>query len=82
MEDQAQRIGRLFFDRLEKLLSDPENELKAADYEMVRKVLSDNSITISQVRRGDFGKVVQTAAEEFPFPGDDDAAEEYATPIQ
>lgn len=42
-------------------------DLKAADFEMIRKLLSDNSITLASIRRGDFGHVAQEAAESFPF---------------
>lgn len=43
-------------------------DLTAAEGELVRKVLSDNSITFASVRRGDFGDFARKAAEEFPFP--------------
>lgn len=42
-------------------------EVPAATLEVIRKVCQDNAITISSVRRGDFGPVAQTAAENFPF---------------
>lgn len=44
-----------------------EGEIPAATLEVIRKVCQDNAITISSVRRGDFGQVAQHAAESFPF---------------
>lgn len=38
--------------------------------ECVRKLLSDNSVTLASVRRGQFGALVQEVAEEFPFNDD------------
>lgn len=84
MKTQAQRLGALFFDRIEKMLADTDTQLTAAEYEMVRKVLSDNSITLSQVERGDFGKLAQSAAKDFPtvdtdpdYPFQDSGPEAY-----
>lgn len=45
-------------------------DMKAADLEFIRKLSQDNSVTLAQVRRGDFGRVAQTVAEQFPFPGE------------
>ena len=42
--------------------------MKAADFEFVRKLSSDNSITFASVKRGDFGSVAAQVADEFPFP--------------
>lgn len=59
----------LFVGHLIKVLS-TDGEIPAASLEVIRKVCQDNAITISSVRRGDFGKVAQVAAEEFPFNDD------------
>lgn len=50
-------------------LKDMDNDDKRTPslMEVGRKLLSDNSVTIASVRRGDFGKVAQEAAEQFPF---------------
>lgn len=42
--------------------------MKAADFEFLRKLSADNSITFASVKRGDFGLVAAQVAEEFPFP--------------
>lgn len=44
-----------------------DGDIPAATLEVIRKVCQDNAITISSVRRGDFGQLAATAAEEFPF---------------
>lgn len=43
-------------------------EMSAAEMELGRRLCADSSVTLSQVRRGDFGEVARRAAEEFPFP--------------
>lgn len=35
--------------------------------ECVRKLMSDNSVTLASVRKGDFGDLAKKAAEQFPF---------------
>ena len=52
-----------------KLLDDLEDDDRRshAVMECVRKLLSDNSVTIASVRKGDFGELAQKAAEQFPF---------------
>lgn len=45
-------------------------EVPSATLEVIRKVCQDNAITISSVRRGDFGTVAAAAAEDFPFNDD------------
>lgn len=49
-------------------------DMKAADLEFIRKLSQDNSVTLAQVRRGDFGSVAARVAEEFalPFPVGDE----------
>ena len=42
--------------------------MKAADFEFCRKLLSDNSITLTSIRAGNFGAIAQRAAEEFEYP--------------
>lgn len=53
--------------RITNANNDPASGLPAAELAVIRQFLSDQSITLSHVRRGDFGKVAQQAAEEFPF---------------
>jgi hypothetical protein len=62
---------RLFVKEIKRRLTEGAVELKAADFEMIRKLLADNSITFASVKRGDFGDFAKTAAEEFPFPEGD-----------
>jgi hypothetical protein len=54
-------------------LREESKDMKAADFEMVRKLLADNSVTIASVQRGDFGDTARRVAEEFfPLPEDGD----------
>lgn len=61
----------LFVGYLIASLQKPGTEgVPAATLEVIRKVCQDNAITISSVRRGDFGTVAAEAAENFPFNDD------------
>lgn len=77
-QDQGRRIGSLFYDELERRLRDGAQACTAAELELIRKVLDSNAITLSQVKAGDFGKLAQSVAEEFPDFGDEDEARKYA----
>jgi hypothetical protein len=69
-EDEGRRLYRAFIRELLRRVESPElaSSLTAAELELIRKVASDNSITIASIRRGDFGDTAKRAAEEFPFP--------------
>lgn len=45
-------------------------EVPSATLSVIRQFLSDNSITLSQVRKGEFGDVARVAADSFPFDGE------------
>lgn len=47
--------------------------LTAAEMQVIQKLMENNSVTLASVRRGEFGAHAQQLAEEFPFPGNDDA---------
>lgn len=53
-----------------KEILDSEERLSAAEITAIHKVLSDNSISFASIREGNFGKVAQKVAEEFPFDAD------------
>ena len=79
MEDQGQKLGRLFYDELERRLTgDNAAALTAAELELIRKVLDSNSITLGQCKSGKFGEVVKDVAEQFPFGGDEEEGRAYA----
>lgn len=42
--------------------------MPASEFEMIRKLLSDNTVTLASIRKGDFGEVARSVAEEYPFP--------------
>lgn len=46
------------------------DEVTPAFLEFCRKLAQDNAVTLSSVRRGDFGEVFKRAAEQFPFSDD------------
>ena len=70
-KDAGSRIMELFVAEIIRRLEEDPAELKAADFEMIRKLLSDNSITLASIKRGDFGEMAQRVAEEYPFPDED-----------
>lgn len=41
--------------------------MPAGELSAIRQLLSDNSVTLANIRRGDFGETIQRASEEFPF---------------
>lgn len=45
-------------------------EVPAAVLSVIRSFLTDNAVTLAHIRRGDFGQVAATAADEFPFNDD------------
>lgn len=69
-EDDGHFIMRLFVKELKRRLSTPEvaQEMTAAEMTVILRLLSDNSISMGAIRKGDFGETAQRVAEEFPFP--------------
>lgn len=67
----GQEIMRLFIDEIKRRLKEDAKEMKAADFEMVRKLLADNAVTMASVQRGDYGSFAQGVAEQYPFDGDE-----------
>lgn len=67
----GQEIMSLFIKEIKRRLKEDAKEMKAADFEMVRKLLADNAVTMASVQRGDYGKFVKGVAEQFPFDGDE-----------
>jgi hypothetical protein len=76
-ESDGQEIMRLFVDEIKRRLRETPGELKAADFEMIRKMLADNSITMASVQRGDYGDFARGVAEQFPFSPDDGDAPQF-----
>lgn len=71
-QTDAQEIMALFIGELKRRLRDEPKDLKAADFEMIRKLLADNSVTMASVTRGDFGELAAKVAEDFPFTGEEE----------
>ena len=67
----GQEIMRLFVDEIKRRLKEEAKEMKAADFEMIRKLLADNSVTLASIQRGDYGSFAKGVAEQFPFDGDE-----------
>lgn len=63
----ANQIMILLVKEVKRRLKDDAGELKAADFEFIRKLMADNGITISSCQRGDFGNFAQKCAENLPF---------------
>lgn len=40
----------------------------AAEMAAILRLLADNSVTLANIRRGDFGEVIKGAEMEYPFP--------------
>lgn len=58
------------FTILTKASTEGGDPIPSATLAVISKFLSDNSITLAAIRKGDFGDVAKTAAEEFPFNDD------------
>lgn len=73
-ETDGQEMMRLFITELKRRL-EPANakEMKSSDFEVVRKLLADNSVTMASVQRGDYGDFAKSVADQFPFNPDEDA---------
>lgn len=69
-QEPGLRLLRALVNELLRRLEVPDEAkaMSAAEMELVRKLCADNSVTLAQVRRGDFGEVAKRAAEEFPYP--------------
>jgi hypothetical protein len=69
-EDYGKRLLKGLVLELVRRLEDPERakEISASEGELIRKLCADNSVTLSSIKRGDFGETAKRAAEEFPFP--------------
>jgi hypothetical protein len=66
-QDFEVQLLRLLCARLLKRLLDPEIDIPVAEMQLIRQLCTDNSVSFASIRQGDFGKVAQKAAEEFPF---------------
>jgi hypothetical protein len=69
--DAGARLLRGLVNELLRRLDDPETakEMSASEMELIRKLCSDNTVTLASIRKGDFGATAQKVAEEeFPFP--------------
>lgn len=69
-EDYGKRLLKGLVTELLRRLETPDiaAKLSSADGELIRKLCSDSSVTLSSIKRGDFGEVARRAAEEYPFP--------------
>jgi hypothetical protein len=65
--DPGVMMMELLIKRIIINLQDTERPLPAAEQEVIRKLLGDNSVTLNSIKRGDFGEYARQVAEEFPF---------------
>lgn len=68
--DSGRELMNLLVEELIRRLRDDPKAMVASELEVCRKLLADNSVTLAQVRRGDFGAFAQKTAEDFPFDDD------------
>lgn len=73
-EDWGHRLLKGLVAKLLAVLEDPKTKITPAEGELIRKLCADNSVSLQSVKRGDFGKVAQRVAEEFPFPAGPEVA--------
>lgn len=69
-ETPADEIMTLLVSNIRKLLLKKQEDkemITASEITAVGKLLSDSSVTLASVKRGDFGAIAQQAAEQFPF---------------
>lgn len=66
--DMGRDLLELMTAELKRRLREGAASMSASELELIRKLLSDNAVTLASIRRGDFGTVAQQVAEEFPFP--------------
>lgn len=72
-QDQGAQLMQLFVNELIRRLTDGGKDMVAAELNVVRQLLSDNSITLARIKHGEFGTVAKKVAEEFPFDVDESA---------
>lgn len=73
--DYGRELIELLAKELVRRLTEGAGSMTASELEVVRKLLSDNTITLTSIRRGDFGELAQEVLEEYPF-GDNEVANE------
>lgn len=66
-EDPGSKIVRLLVKEIIHRLENAPGDMKAADFEMIRKLMSDNALTLASVRSGKFGSLAKEVAEQYPF---------------
>lgn len=69
----ADEIMGLLCQNVIKLLNkrmEADETIAASEITAIGKLLSDSSVTLASVKRGDFGEMAQQVAEQFPFEDD------------
>lgn len=66
-QDPGRELMRLLCVELIRRLTEGGRDMVASELEVVRKLLGDNSVTLSHVQRGDYGVFAKEVAEDFPF---------------
>ncbi len=65
--DDARAIMGMFVKELRRRLKVAPEDISAAEMTVILRLLSDNSVSLQSVRRGDFGETARRTAEQFPF---------------
>lgn len=66
--EQGRHLLKLLVQEMIRRLESNPDLVSAAEFAQMRNLISDNSITLAQVRAGDFGELAKAVADEqFPF---------------
>lgn len=70
MSDPGASLLKGLVKELLRRLGDPDTAkgMTAAEMNLVRQLCADNSVSFASIKRGDFGEVARSVAEDFPFP--------------
>lgn len=71
-EPLGHQLMRKMADAMLVKLETYKGEIDAASLNAIRLFLSDQSITLASIKRGDLGHVAKTVVEEFPFDENDE----------
>jgi hypothetical protein len=70
-DNPGHQLMNLLVTAMIQKLSDKGSEVDASTLNVIRLFLSDNSITLAHVKKGNFGLFAKEVAEELPFDEDD-----------
>lgn len=66
-EDRGRKLLELMVDEIIRQFENSPGTIPAATLNVARQILSDGSITLAHLKRGDFEALKTAAGEQFPF---------------